>query len=240
MKFNPRTKYIAVSNHVFDNFVSKYKIQKQKVITIYDGIDAEVFLPTKQENIIKKIRNDKKIILMMSRVVPERDIEVFIDTAALLHKKYPKFIFLHFGYVNGFVDDVYFTSLRKRIKLLGLTHSFKFMNYLNKPTRVATILRKAYLSIIPGRQFALPNTAIESMMCGTPVVAYNVGGNPEIIKNEKNGILIDSNSPYLFFKLIKSLLANGKKYTEMSKHATLDSHRKFEATKLVTKLQKLY
>jgi len=43
--------------------------------------------------------------------------------------------------------------------------------------------------VIPSREDNLPNTMLESLACGTPVIAFKTGGIPEVITNGVNGIL---------------------------------------------------
>ena len=45
--------------------------------------------------------------------------------------------------------------------------------------------------IAPSIQDNLPNTVVESLACGTPVIAFNVGGMPDLIKNDINGFLAE-------------------------------------------------
>jgi glycosyltransferase involved in cell wall biosynthesis len=56
------------------------------------------------------------------------------------------------------------------------------------------VLKKAYIAadafLLPSMSENFPNTIIESHLCGTPVIASNVGGIPEQI-NPKNGILVE-------------------------------------------------
>jgi len=52
----------------------------------------------------------------------------------------------------------------------------------------------ASLFVIPSLQDNLPNTILESMLCGTPVVGFNTGGIPEMIDHKVNGYLADFKS----------------------------------------------
>ena len=47
------------------------------------------------------------------------------------------------------------------------------------------------MTVLPSIQENLSNTVIESMACGTPVVAFNIGGMPDMIKYEYNGFLAE-------------------------------------------------
>ena len=49
--------------------------------------------------------------------------------------------------------------------------------------------------VAPSLQDNLPNTVAESLACGTPVVAFDVGGLPEMIDHEKNGYLARAFEP---------------------------------------------
>ncbi len=43
--------------------------------------------------------------------------------------------------------------------------------------------------VLPSLQDNLPNTVMESLSCGVPVIAFNIGGVPEMISHHKNGYL---------------------------------------------------
>jgi len=60
---------------------------------------------------------------------------------------------------------------------------------------MALLYSAADLVVVPTRQDNLPNVVIESLVCGTPVVATNVGGVPEMIQPGINGILTESLTP---------------------------------------------
>ncbi len=67
--------------------------------------------------------------------------------------------------------------------------------YLGKITDeplMAAVYSAADVFIAPSLQDNLPNTLIESILCGTPAIAFPIGGIPDIIDHGKNGILCDS------------------------------------------------
>ncbi len=240
MKFNPNVLYVAVSRYVYGLFTKTYNIDKNKTVMIYDGVDDTIFTPPTSKQIKEKMRNSQKRIVMMSRVAPERDIEVFIDAAALLLQKYPDLLFEHYGYRKGLVDEEYFLMLKQRVKGLRITKRFAFRQYIEEFSKVASLLRSSYLSVVPGRRFALPNTAIESMLCGTPVIALRVGGNPEIITDDKMGTLVSTCSPVLFAQAIDQFLTGQKNYLEAVACGAKHARDMFSAEKQYRKLVKLY
>lgn len=65
----------------------------------------------------------------------------------------------------------------------------KQFGYINDETTLNNLYNAADLMIVPSRQDNLPNTVLEAIRCGTPVVAFNIGGIPDMIKHKYNGYL---------------------------------------------------
>lgn len=216
MRLNSRTHFIAVSKYVYDIFVKKCKIDKSRTYLIYDGADTKLFKPLDKNKIEKKQDTSLKNIVYFSRIDPLRDIDKFIETAAILLEKYPNLMFYHYGYHPLHSDKLYFAELQRMVKSIGIENKFKFMKYFDSKSDIPKVLKKAYLSLIPARQFALPNVAIESMMTSVPVVALSVGGNPEIIPSKNLGSLVSVSSPTLYAKSVEEYLKNKKHYMSVS------------------------
>ena len=75
---------------------------------------------------------------------------------------------------------------------LGLSDKVIF---LGNRTNVSEILKNANLFILHSKREGFPIALLEAMATGLPVIATNVGGVPEIIKNGGNGIIVAPNNP---------------------------------------------
>jgi glycosyltransferase involved in cell wall biosynthesis len=86
--------------------------------------------------------------------------------------------------------------------------------------------------VIPSREDNLPNTMLESLACGTPVISFPVGGIPEIITQGVNGLLADKvNSECL----AKSILEFFRKEKNFDKQYISEEARKFFSTQIQAK-----
>lgn len=63
------------------------------------------------------------------------------------------------------------------------------IDYISGDEKVALIYNAADITAVPSQQDNLPNTMVESLSCGTPVVGYHVGGIPDLVKDGETGFL---------------------------------------------------
>ncbi|MCF8357670.1 MAG: glycosyltransferase family 4 protein [Prolixibacteraceae bacterium] len=92
-------------------------------------------------------------------------------------------------------------------KLPFITHDFGLVNCVEK---IIELYQAADLFVLPSLQDNLPNTIMESMSCGTPVVAFKTGGVPEMIDHKKTGYLAEYKSAEDLARGIKWVLENNK------------------------------
>lgn len=240
MKFGPRVSLIAISHHVKQLFVNEWLLAAHKIQVIYDGVNQELYKSKTQKQILKKYQQKNKSIVMMGRLDKSRQVEMFIDAAAIVSIKYPLIKFSHYGYAKNQYEEQYVSSLKKRVESVGLQGKFIFHNYLADQTKVCQVYYKSFLSVVTAADFALSNAMIESMMCGTPVVAFNVGANPEVISSGKDGFLLDQNSPVLLAYKIMIYLADEKLYLKHAEAAPKSVLDKFSYQKNFTELYQIY
>ncbi len=93
--------------------------------------------------------------------------------------------------------------------------------------RVALCYQAADVFCHVARADVCPLTVIESLACGTPVIATAVGGIPELIVDGTTGFLVPPSRPDLLFESIRRLLADGEMRAAMGRRAATYAERKF-------------
>lgn len=102
--------------------------------------------------------------------------------------------------------------------------------HLGRPDADA-LLRLFYsavdLFICPSRQDNLPNTVMESMACGTPVVAFDIGGMPDMVREDISGWLVAPFDTGMLAKTIRRGLSDPSHLQELSRQCRRISEREF-------------
>lgn len=86
--------------------------------------------------------------------------------------------------------------------------SFEIINLgtLNDTAEIVDVYNKAYMTVVPSRFESFSQVTLESLSCGTPVIAFDSSGPSEIIVDSINGFLVESFSFSDFGNKIESLL----------------------------------
>jgi len=71
---------------------------------------------------------------------------------------------------------------------------YHVMGYIRNNVQMMMLYNIADVTIVPSLSENLSNTIMESLSCGTPVVAFHIGGNSDMIDHEQNGYLAEENN----------------------------------------------
>lgn len=233
-------KTIAVSSANAEQMLLWYPELKGKITVIHNGIDLEAFERelihfSQQEN--QKIRThllkaspDDEIMLTIAALHPRKGLVYLLEAFKKVHEAEPHTRLIIIG------EGPQKKELEKKIKKLKLTESAAILDYQEN---IPKILKSADLFVLPSVKEAFGLVLLEAMAAQLPIIASNVGGIPEIVEHQKNGILVAPGDSEALAEKILLLLQN-KPLAE--KLAFLGHHRvkEFDIKKMVQKTEEVY
>ena len=153
-------------------------------------------------------------------------------------KMYKEKLELDFEYLPSPIDVTKFTDLPhvekvpKKVVYLGRESFEKGIDVLKKaesqikgkvvycydlPWKEAmTIMKSSCVVVVPSRMESLPTTIKEAFFLKIPVVATNVGGIPELVKNNETGLLVPANNPQKLAESVNKLLENKQNANQLA------------------------
>ena len=125
------------------------------------------------------------VVAVVSRLNPGKGVEYFLNAVVNVSKRFPTARFLIVG--ASYFDPAYKPALEKLAVDLNLKDRVIFTGERND---VSKLLHEVDLSVLPSLSEGFSNALLEAMAAGLPVVATNVGGNPEIVQDGGTGFLV--------------------------------------------------
>ena len=127
----------------------------------------------------------------------------------------------------------------REARLAGVDRSIKLTGAVPLQT-VADLMRQSRIFCLPSHGEGTPNSVMEALSCGLPIVATNVGGIPDIVEHEKTGLLVNKGDVENLASSLISLLNDYDRCVDMGKAAQLFAADHLDARKTVRQLVELY
>ncbi|MGQ1889435.1 glycosyltransferase family 4 protein [Thermophagus sp. OGC60D27] len=208
------------------------KTIQRPIYQIFNPIDISLFSPKKKEKIRQQLGLplNKKLILFGAANIsdPRKGTNLLLKALQNMASIQP--------------------DLKQKVELIAFgkntndfQHKLNFylhnIGIVNSQKKMASLYQAADAFVLPSLQDNLPNTVVESLSCGTPVVAFKIGGVPEMIRHKENGFLAASgNWEELSMGILHVLKDNGA----MSSNARTFALNHFSPEIIAEKYQTLY
>lgn len=118
--------------------------------------------------------------------------------------------------------------------------SVQYVGQLDNDQDLVALYAAADVFVAPSLQDNLPNTVMESLACGTPCVAFSIGGMPDMIEHQKNGYLARPYSPHDLADGIAWILGDMDRWQQLSAQSRTSVEQKYELTSVAGKYHDLY
>ncbi len=207
---------------------------RRAIAVIRNGVDVDRFTPRPHDEGLRValgLPPRAPLIVVVSRLNPLKGVDVFLDAARILAKRFEELRFVIVGY--GPSRD----ELQAKARRFGLADVVAFEG---ARLDVAAILSQATVSVAPSLSEAMPNVVLESMAAGAPIVATRVGGTPEVVEDEVNGLLVPPcDAPALATAIGRLLMdpALGERLGKAGRARMVDS---FSVPRMVRETENLY
>lgn len=220
--------YVAVSDTVVDNLLDS-GIKKEKIRAIANGVKPITIISNEEK---AKLRNklgigDEIVFGMFARLEEIKGHKFFIEAAKQFINRGGKGKFLIVG------DGSLLNELKAQAKDVS---EVIFTGYVEDTTELLNITD---VNVNASASEAMSLAILEAMSLGKPTIATNVGGNPQIVISEKNGILVEYGDPdgmaEAFFKL-----SDKDFYKSCAEYSSDLFESKYTSEIMVNNLEKLY
>ncbi|MEO6130245.1 MAG: glycosyltransferase, partial [Saprospiraceae bacterium] len=197
-----RLHFVALNRWMASNLAQHPFLHRFPVTIIPNGLDTEVFAP----------RNRK--FARESLGLPQ-NATIILFVAAVVQIRYKGFLPLNDALVGlKGQDNLLLISVgTKPVLNVGIPHVH--LGYITDDRLLALTYNAADLFVIPSLHDNSPNTVLESMACGIPVVGFETGGVPDMVRHGVTGSLVPRNDVAALRAAIEDLLRSPSKREEM-------------------------
>jgi glycosyltransferase involved in cell wall biosynthesis len=226
--------FISVSKFFADVMEEKMMLPKEKIQSIYLGVDI------KDYNYINSSEKQRSIGYL-SRMNYENGFDIVVDAFILLKKK-PGFEDVKLVATGGSTGDdtKYIKGIKKLIRNNNLETDVDFHEEFEDDGRDKFFKKVSMVSVPVRNGEAFGMYLLESMASGIPVVQPALGASPEIIELSKGGIIYQHNTPEELASNFEELLTNPEKLSQLSKQAYKGVKENFDIHTQASRMIEVY
>ncbi len=186
-----------------------------------------------REALLERLQSDSWRVLFLSRIVRTKGVYETIEAVSILQSKYPNIELVVAGDGEE-LEDV--KSFAGNDSISNVT----FTGYVTGEKK-KQLLENAHIMCYPTYYGeGMPNTIIESMAFGLPIITRPVGGVKDFFKNEEHGFASTSKKPQVIADSIEKLLLNQELYSTISLNNYHYAQSNFLASDAALRLERIY
>jgi glycosyltransferase involved in cell wall biosynthesis len=206
----------------------------RKVFLIYNGIDPEVPRPATVESLIPGFawREDDPVVCYVANFFPYKGHRDLVDAARTVVEACPRARFLLVGRDAGEMGPV-----RDRIESHGLSGNVLMTGERGDAAR---IIASSTLVAHPSHTEGFPNTILEAMAAGKPVVATDAGGIPEAVGDGVTGIIVPVGNAGKMADALLALLRDPGRAEAMGRAGRERAVERFSLAAMVMAVEETY
>ena len=207
---NASINFVTCSQWLADIALGSSLLKNASVQAIPNPINTDIYKVLPKEQIRKELGlpQDKKLILFVAMNVEDE-------------RKGFKYLQQSLGYLSQEKSDLELLIFGKASEDLldKLPLPYHYLGSLSEQQKIINAYNASDLFAIPSLEDNLPNTVMESLACGVPVVGFDTGGIPEMVEHQKNGYIVEQKNAKQLAEGIQWVLQEPNRYKELANNA---------------------
>ncbi|MCG2677703.1 glycosyltransferase family 4 protein [bacterium] len=227
-------KIITCGEKIRERMIEVNRFPKEKVISIPTGVDVERFNPERvKENIREElgIDQDAPLVGSISIIRTEKGYPYFLEAAQEILKVKPETRFLIVGHEpkgDTLAQEVRRRGLEDKVIMPGSRED------------VPEILASLDVFVLSSLREGVPQGVAQALAMERPVVATDVGGVPELVKDNETGLLVPPADSRALAKAILELLKDRKKAKRLGRNGRRLVKERFSQKVMIAKIENIY
>ncbi len=233
-KYNRLADKVIVISKAIEKVLINGGVEKEKIVLVPSGIDTTKFDNPKRGDYLFREFNipDKRLMVgTIAHLTDHKGHKYLLDAIPIVLKEFPHSFFLFVG------DGELKYSLKTKSRILGIKDKVFLTGFREDIPEILSVLD---LFVLPSHLEGLCTSLMDAMYMGVPVVATTAGGIPEVVENEKTGLLVPSKDPKTLARAIIDLLKDEDKRKTFAAEGKKRVLEKFTASQMVDKVEQVY
>lgn len=226
--------FIAISQEIADGLEND-GIHPEKIKKITNFVDTIRFHPVSSEEkhrLKNTLSMDENIVINFTgRIVERKGIDVLINAFARSKELLTRCILVVIG--SGPDEG----RMKNLVLKIGIDNNVRFLGHRSK---VARHYQASDIFVFPSYAEGMPNSLLEAMACGLPVIASRIGGVVDVVEDGKSGILFEPGNVHELASAMSKLLNDAELRQRLGDEARKRIVGNFSIDKIADEYLKLY
>lgn len=212
----------------YDRFVEKGTISGDKACIIKgSGVDTNLFSPS-------KVKDDVPVIVLAARMLWTKGVGEFVEAARILKEKDVNMKMVLVGAIDPLNPASIPETTLRRWNESGV------VEWWGQRDDISQIYKRSSIAVLPSYREGLPKSLIEAAAAGLPLVAFDVPGCREIVRDGENGILAPFKDAEVLACAIEKLIKSPDLRRKMGNRSREIVEKEFSEEHVVQQTMALY
>jgi len=228
------THAVAVAEAVKRDCIKRLRMRAENITVIHTGIDPPHPMDAGRIASARAkwgLSTEHRLVLTLARLSYEKGVDTLVEAAKLVRQTHADVRFVVLG------EGPDRPAIEERIRALNLDSVVRLAGF---DADVWPAIAAADVVCLPSKSEGMPNVLLEAMAAGKPIVATCVGGIPEAVESETNGLLVEPDESANLAGALSRVLADAGLARRIGEAARATAQARFNAREAVEVYGRLY